>query len=826
MSSRIKFSILAFCVVALTSTHSFAQTTPKSQTKQKSSTITGKVIDSSTQEPLSFVSVVVISPDGEYLAGGTTDIDGAFQMNKIPAGVVNMSFSFVGYKTVDKSITVEGDTNVDDVILEPDATEIESIQITGMKSQMRFEVDKKVFNVDQNIASVGGSASEILSNIPSVEVDNDGEISLRGSTSVTIWINGKASGLSADNRAQILEQMPAETIEKVEIITNPSAKYSPEGTAGIINIVLKKDRKAGYFGSAQVSGNTLGNFNASGSINANMGKFDTYASLGYRNHRRLRAGETIRTNTDGTELSQNSTSTRTSGGFFARAGATYHLTDKDQFSVAAFGMLSSRTNDEEIDYKSNMSSLFQTSTRRSLTQSENIGGSLQLGYKHEFGDNHNIDFTATYNVWEMESDNIYNQESLFADGRETKSYQNQYGDISPANLEIQLDYINSFNENHKIEAGYFGKISRDDSPSSTKVGTSEEDAIFDPNFYNRFIFNEDIHALYGTFTGKVGNFGYQAGLRGEYTSTFSQSIGDGETTESVTPYKVDYFKLFPTVFLNYQLPNDHELQLNYTRRISRPRGRNLNSHVNLSDSLNISYGNPELLPQYSNALELNYMKAWQDHLISVSTYYRTSDNVIQRIGYLEEGIMNSTYENVAENQTLGAELVVKNSLFKMLDLTTTFNFYHYKLDGFSYNVPNSNIVVEGNPQEDFSWSARMIANFMFPKSYSLQLSGTYQSRQVLAQGYREPYFYVNMGVRKKIGDWGFNLSARDLFLSRKFTTVTSGAGFDQNYESWSTGYEVRLTVTYGFGNMKKSRKPQDDKGGESGMDSGYDDADY
>ncbi|MCC8094602.1 MAG: carboxypeptidase-like regulatory domain-containing protein [Tannerellaceae bacterium] len=254
---------------------------------QASGSIRGKVVDANTSEPLEFVNVVLREKGvaNAIPMGNITDLDGNFNIPNVPLESYILQISFIGYGTYEQDVvlsTGRSNINLQVIYLSEDTQTLNEVQVVGMRSQMRFEIDKKVFNVDQNIASTGGSASDILENIPSIEVDNEGEISLRGNSAVTIWINGKASGLSADNRAQILEQLPAESIERIEVITNPSAKYSPEGTAGIINIILKRDRKAGYYGSAQTGVDSRGGYNASANINLTAAPLDAYASLGYR----------------------------------------------------------------------------------------------------------------------------------------------------------------------------------------------------------------------------------------------------------------------------------------------------------------------------------------------------------------------------------------------------------------------------------------------------------------------------------------------------------------------------------------------------------------
>ena len=716
--------------------------------------------------------------------------------------------------------------------LSEDSQVLGEIQVVGQKAQMKFEIDKKVFNVDQNIASTGGSASDVLTNIPSVEGDNEGEVSLRGSSNVTVWINGKASGLSADNRAQILEQMPAESIEKIEVITNPSAKYSPEGTAGIINIVLKQDRKAGYYGSVQAGVDTKGGYNASANINYSSSKLDAYANLGYRERKRDGGGYTNRLNinpNDTTYLNQKSSSDGSGGNLFARLGLTYHLTKDDHFTLNGFGMFGNRTNKNTIDYLSNVPGSYQTSRRFSDADNDMNGGNVELGYKHDFSKNSNIDFTVSYNNWGMNNETNYIQTSQYATGVETSSFQRQTNNIRNHNWEAQLDYVNSFNDNNKLETGYKGTFSRENSPVET---FSKQNAVAiweeDEALFNRFMYDQDIHALYATYSGKIEKLGFQVGLRGEYSRINTKSLAFGQSEGNVEPYKNDYFSLFPSVFLSYALPKGNEIQANYTRRISRPWGGQLNSFMNITDSANISFGNPHLSPQYSNAFEVNYIKNWENHMLSLSGYYRTTDDVIQRIRFLDGNVMKTTYENIAKTRSAGLELVGKNKLFTFLDLTTTVNLYYSKLDGFTYQPADAKEPVIGKPEEDFSWNARMIANVILPYAISLQVTGNYNSRQVVAQGHREANYSLDAGLRKSFLNKKISVSinARDILNSRKWHTITSGAGFEQDSKNWRGGRQFGLTLTHSFGNMrakgnKSTKRPDNDNNMMDSMDAEY-----
>ncbi len=775
--------------------------------------VIGQVIDAQTKEPLEFVNVLLKRQNVTGVAplGTVTDKNGDFVIHNIPAGDYNVTVSYIGYTSFENIITVApagGTIDLKRIVLSSDAKVMDEVKVVGIRSEMKVDIDKKVFTVDQNIAATGGSATDVLSNIPSVEVDNEGGISLKGNSSVTVWINGKASGLSADNRGQILEQLPAETIEKIEVITNPSAKYSPEGTAGIINIVLKKDRKAGYYGSLQLGGDSQGGYNASANYNYSSSKLDAYASLAYRERVRKGGGFSHRLNTfetDTTFLNQKSTNSGGGSNVFTRLGMTWHVTPNDHITVGGFAMFGNGDSKRTVNYLSDVPNSFTTSTRLTDADTKMNGGNLEFGYKHEFGKDHYLDFNITTDKWQMDNTSIYKQNSVFADANEVSSYQKQIMNMNNHEVEIQLDYFKKINENSKLEAGYKASIERENSPVETYGGTSEGTAIPQTDLFNRFLYNQDVHALYTTYTGKMNKFGYQLGLRGEYSSIETRSPGYNESASDVTPFNKDYFSLFPTLFLSYSLPADNELQLSYTRRIERPGGHELNPFVDITDSTNISFGNPNLLPEFSNAFELNYIKNWDKHVFSFSGYFRNTDNVIQRISYLEGNVMKSTFENISRSMSTGTELVLKDELFKMLELTSTVNVYYYKLDGFKYMPEGASDYITGKDNEDFTWNARMIASFRFPKSYSLQLTGNYNAKQIIAQGYQKANYSLDAGLRKQVKKLSFSINARDILDSRKRKSHTSGIGYIQDSENWWGGRQVGLTVTYSFGNMSPKR---------------------
>ena len=795
--------------------------------------IKGIVMDGELGGPLEFVTVQVKAKGSDKIVqGSVTGSDGNYMIGGLKKGEYVVTFSYIGYEEVSKNISISSDNQIlslGELTLAEDANQLGEVEVVAKRPQMRFEIDRKVFDATQDIAAEGGSASDLLSNIPSVEVDNEGSVSLRGNSSVTIWINGKASGLTADNQADILDMMPAGDIKQVEVITNPSARYSPEGTAGIINIILKDDRKPGYYGSVKVGADTDGGYQASGNINYSSSKVDAYANLNYRNREFKGGGITSRLNTtDNSFLDQTNDSKRQYNNWFGRFGATWHITKSDDLAFNVTGMTGGGDNSENIHYNSidSQKNTIYTSDRITNGDSDMKMYNLELNYVHKFSENSNIDLMVSNNQWRRDGMNIFRQSTVYTDPSQTANplYQTQENDIKDKTWEVQADYTNKISDMARIEAGYKGTFQRNASPVDTYTGTTAEDIRQDESLYNRFLYNQDVHALYMTYGGKWDKLSYQAGLRGEYWRVDTRSLDfdqefNGKASET---FEKDYFKLFPSAFISYALPKNNELQVNYTRRLRRPWGGQFYSFRNISDASNISFGNPELTPEYSHSFELNYIKSWESgHTLSLSGYYRSTDDVIQRIRFLnmEDNVMYTTSENVAKSQASGLEIVGKDKLFKILDLTTTVNLYYSKLDGFSYLPQGAETPVIGDTDESFAWNVRMIANFSLPWGVSLQGTGNYNSKQLMAQGHREPNYSVDLGLRKSFLSDKLTLSinARDLLDSRKFRTVTAGDGFWQDSENWRGGRRVGFTLTYNFGNMNKKKDKSKSRSEEPDM---------
>lgn len=807
--------------------------------------ISGKVVNKSTGEPMDFVTIQLLDMKGKPLAIGTsTDLDGNFTIQNVGDGQYIIKVTNIGSVEQERPVVISGSNVVlDDIHLADDTKMLQEVVVEGIKSQMRFELDKKVFTVDANVTVAGTSASELLESIPSIEVDQDGEVSLRGNSSVTIWINGKESGLTADNRAQILEQIPAETIDRVEVITNPSAKYSPEGTAGIINIILKKDRRAGYFGSAEVSVDSRGGGNAGVNFNYNHSKIDAFAGVGFRMRRNTGGSRSDRQYDNGNFLTSEGENPNRGNFVFFRLGANYHITDFDDLSLSGFGMFGHNDRRSTTSYLSDLPNYWLSNLNRNRSKGDMKGTHVELGYTHKWNDNHILDINGSFNYWGGDNWNSYEQDQIYdfpypgsVQGSDQlyyyDLYQEQTMDMGTKSWEVKVDYTNKFSDYLKLETGYNGNFSKEDTPTTTYQGTSKADMVLYPELYNRFIYRNDINALYATLGGTVKKFSYSAGLRAEQWMVHTKSLAYEEPEKTQPWYKKNNFALFPSVFLSLSLPYENELQINYTRRLRRPWGGQLNSFQDISDPANISYGNPELQPQYSNSYELNYLKSWTWHMISMSAYLRTTSNMTNRISYIDGDVMYSTWANVADETNSGVEIVVKNNFFRVLDLTTTVNLYNNHISAWTYNFISKNgtpISLSGDKQDSFAWSIRAMAGVKLPWSLSFQANGGYNSSSLTAQGSRQGGWSVDIGLRKNFGNWSVAVNCRDLFDSRKFKSTTYGVASDgNNYtqfnERWRGGRTVRLTIKYSFGNMggKKNMKnegePMDSSGYGSDMD--------
>ena len=834
--------------------------------------VTGKVVDHESRQAIDFANVsIVLRGDTVPVNGTVTDMDGAFSI-ELEDGSYDLIVSFMGYSEVRKELTVAGKAvNVGRIALREDTQALSEVEVVAQGSSMRFELDKKVFTVDQNIASAGASVADVLENIPSVDVDQEGNISLRNSEDVEIWINGKPAGLNSENRGQVLQQMPAGTIEKIEIITNPSAKYSPEGTSGIINLVMKKDRSAGYYGSVQAGleyalaepWNVPPGANVGFNINFNSGIVDGYFNVGYRYHISNGGSKTDRYNLGagnmGSEvldstliqshLLQEGMQNHRGGGIFARGGLNFRVSDHSTIGVSGFGMVS----DPKVFTMSNINhrtymltdaagNVLRDYTRDQTGTGYHPGGNATLDYTFKL-DNHELYISGTYNHFgfNMGTDYMQIERDLNTSLYDT-TYQNQFSGSLEQGIEVKADYEWKPTPQSRFEAGYdYTRNWSTSDADANNVVNGVEVPIY--TYYTQFNGLTQNHAVYVTYGNRFWDkLSIQVGLRGEYymrhlESFYKDETGTVKDSYESFPNKKDtaYFQLYPSAYISYDFGNGHELQLNYTRRVRRPWGHQINPRMDFSDSTNISYGNVDLLPAYSNNLELNYLKTWERHTLSAGVFWKYAEGAVQNIKYMDGDVMKNTYLNIATRQELGVEVVAKNRLFgELLQLTTSANFYWNNIAAV-----NETLVHQGQPinvnlpaQNIFAGSVRLNAQFLFTKNFTGQISANYRSPRVVAQGTTSHSYSIDVGLRHTFlnKQLALALNVRDLLDSRSRSNTTWGDGFWQFSENRWHSRTISLTVTYNFGNQQRRRPGRSDGDFNSGSDdfddSGNSNSDY
>ena len=795
--------------------------------------VRGRVIEKQSNESMEFANIRVMQGT-KFIKGATTDVEGQFNITGLADGRYVLTVTSIGFREITRSFTISPSNrrvHFAALYMSEDSQMLGEVEVRGQRSQMKLEVDRKTFTVDQMLAAAGGSVTDLLENIPSIEVTTDGEISLRGNSSVEVWINGKASGLTSDNRYEILQQIPAESIERIEVIDNPSAKFSPEGSAGIINIVLKRDRMAGYYGSLRVGANTGRGWNAGANINYTSSTFDAFINVGNRARRgtggSLSEQQYLNTNSYQTYEADNQ---NRGGGLFTRLGLTWHLSTQDDISLS--GMMLNGRNRDYSTTPYHYGTIGAPHDSYQMLRYTSGRGKMQmlhgeLGYTHTFSPAHKLDMVLSISRWKSDNDNYYQDSTTYLDPVLPTTYDYQYLPmyINNRNWEAKIDYENQISEAFKLEAGYNGRFSHENTPQESWIDNTSWDGghlVEEQSFFNRFIYDIDVHALYATVNAKLGRLGIMAGLRGEYWRVFTESYSWAQEHDASLrdePFKKDYFQLFPSLFLNYELTESAQLQLNYTRRLRRPWGGQLNSFKNTRDASMVSFGNPLLTPEYTHSFSLNFLKTWDNHTLSVSTYYRPTTDVMQRIRWQSsaDGLMYMTNENVAKSQSAGIELIGKNHLWRILDLTTTLNGYYYKLDGFSYVIDGQTVTGEGN--ESFTWDARLLASVILPYDISFQATGNYRSRGVITQGYRRSNASLDLGFRKTFLNkkLAVAINWRDVFGSRHWENYTSSDTFWRHQKNWRDP-RVNIQITWNFGNMNNNKRRPNAEEGQGGED--------
>lgn len=778
----------------------------------------GSVTDNSTKEAIQFATITLISKrDSSAVTGGITDEKGRFRVIEIPLGQYSVEVNFIGYKIqvlsgVKLSPRESVERDLGEIFLEPASTMIEDAEVLASKELMRLEIDKRVFDVSQNITSAGGSANEVLENIPSVEVDIDGNVSLRGSQNVTVLIDGKPSGLTGSSRQAVLDQLPASSIEFVEIITNPSAKYDPDGMGGIINIILKKNKLFGYSGNISITTATGDNYNGSFSVSKRNDKLNIFANYGFRYADRFSERKTKRITYDelpATELIQEGTGNRIRFSHNVGLGTELYISpkstlylngsyqikegddeDRTEFLIAPVFIVT----DSGIEY-------FRENTEEDT--GENID--VNFGYELSFIPRQKVltaDFSFSNNS--SEEVGIFNE---FENPRNTFNYieRNDIGNDFQF-YSGQIDFENRIGENWKIETGI--KSTQRKVGSDFKAFTNSENSdelVLADSRSNDFEYEETILGGYAIAGRSLGKLGVQLGLRAEQALTDSYLV----TTDSL--FENDYFSLFPSGHLKYQLSQEKELMLSYSRRINRPRTRQLNPFTDFSNPLLIRVGNPFLLPEYVDALEASYSFRTKAFQLMTSVYYKQVNGVMSRLVSLEDEVSTVSYQNLNSSINQGLEVIFTWKKWEKWNMMLSGNAYKTASDGSNVDSDLSNEGYAGNANANITYKS---------KGWQVQASARYRSPFVILQGEIQSIFFSDLAVKKSIlkekGSLGLRVS--DMLDSREFNFETSGGNFEQKGRRKRESRNIYLSFSYNFGKLENKNKRNKAGSSREGMD--------
>ena len=763
--------------------------------------ISGTILDSLSGAPLEYATIALYRKKNQELANGTiSKKNGKFYLEKIKPGRYFIKVSFMGYDDrVISDIMINKDQyiiNLKKIKLNELTNALDEVVIDGSASRVDFQIDKKVINVSKQITSMSGSAVDVLENVPAIKVDIDGNVSLRGSTGFTVLIDGRPSVLDANDA---LQQIPASTIDNIEIITNPSAKYDPDGSAGIINIITKQNKLKGFSGVANLNAGLNDKYGGDLHLNYKRRNMNIYfgADYNFRNFPGDRYSERFTYGLDTIKTIMNGENSRERTKWGLRAGADYNIGDHDIVG------LSFRFGERKMDGITNSiydewSSLNNTHKINENYNLSNRGGNfyaINSNYQHKFKQKgHVIKMEASYDNRDFKDNSINEQSDEL--GQVIDGKKNTESGPS-SRIRAKLDYTLPIGEKDKFEAGLQTRFSK--SEDNTEL------YILDPNsgvyelqaeFSNKTTYERNIHSIYALYAGELGKLGYQGGLRGEYTFRDIKSI---ETNES---FGIDRWDFFPTIHLSYQLPKDHQLMASYTRRIQRTRGWFLEPFITWQDAYNVRQGNPELLPEYIDSFELGYLKKiGKNNMFSLEGYYRINNNKIERIkSVYEDNVMLTTFENVGKDYSLGVELLYSFQLFKWWEVDLMGNLYSYKIEGVLYEQDFSN--------SSTNWSSRFNNTFKIKKNTKIQINSRYNGGSVTAQGEAAGYYMVNFAARQDFMDKKLSatLQVRDIFSSAKHEFTSSGPDFYDYSKYVRESPIITLTISYRFNNYKPDRK--------------------
>lgn len=791
--------------------------------------INARLVDASNNQAVPFATAVVINRQTKAtVRAGQTDADGKLSIVNLPAGVYTFKISYVGYQTMVRdsvSLLANQVVNLGTIRMRAaKGTELAEVVIQGEKAAMQLGIDKKVFSVDKSLVSEGGTATDLLANVPSVQTDMDGTVSLRGSSGVRVLVDGKPSLIGGGDVAQILQSIPASSIESVEVITNPSSKYDAEGQSGIINIVLKKNTRLGLNGNVALTAGNRENYNANTSLSFQNNNINLFGNYSFRSGNRLGGGfnniQYLNTAGPGSTVfaDQNTDSRSHDQGHNVKAGIDYTLAPK---SIVSFsGGFNIRDNDRNeflnINQFNAVNSPVKLSNRNNDNEGKGNSFDLNLDFAQKFK-NPKEELTFNLNFSEGNNDNFqfYNTDIYNLDGIAVNDLllERNLRDGWNRNYNIQADYTKPIGAAGRIEAGYRSQIRDSKSLTDASIfSDSTNNYLINYDVSNSFDSKEQIHALYLNYQNQIGNFGYQLGLRGEDAELNTNSGRFAPSSNViVTPGKVAYTRLYPSVFLSQKLASEQQVQLSYSRRVNRPRGWDTNPFIDVSDPLSYNQGNPNLKPEDVHAFELGYSKYFKKVSFITSLYLRQTNDVIQRVRSEpdENGITLTTPQNLTRNISSGLELISRVDVAKAWNFTANVNLYQSKING----APEFGII----ERSGFTWNANLTNNFNLPYNISMQLRADYRASEVMAQGKRNAMYGVDAGAKYDFPDKksSLSLNVRDVFSTRRWSMTTEANNSIIDFERYMQGTMANLTYSYRFGKTtftaKKPKREQQEQ---------------
>jgi outer membrane receptor protein involved in Fe transport len=780
--------------------------------------IKGRIIDSDTDEPVEYANISIYRmADSNLVTGTITNASGNFIIEDVPFGKYQLQADFLGYsKKIINHIIVNANklkADLDEIRLNKASLALGEVEVRADQARVQYKIDKKVVNVSQDLQSVTGTAADVLGNTPSVNVDIEGNVTLRGSGNFTVLINGRPGALDGSDA---LQQIPANNIKNIEIITNPSAKYDPDGTAGIINVITKKKRRSGLNGNLNLGIGYRDKYNAEILLNYKTGDFNFTGGFNYRYHHyqgdhtreRETFGEdtTLFTKSKGSRYMYRGATSGNFGVDWAFSGKT-NIGLNGKIGVYKFGFGRNVDNQEwsapgdkrnyyvvenKVPFKSDFYDVNLDFQHHFERKGHKINALAH--YSRRFGGNEDISR-------EWQSDDNWNK----IDTTLYKTKASEQG--ADMEARVQIDYTLPMAKEGKFEAGYQTRFEED-------IEAYEFDAfIYGTGWLNNDQYNTDmdfsktIHSVYAMINNKFLGFGYQIGLRTEYTDRVLYDEAADNT------YTLDRFDYYPTIHLSKQLPNNHQLQASYSRRVNRPRGYYLEPFRSYMDKENVRLGNPDLKPEYTDSYELNWQKKWGVSFFTIESYYRvTHDMITRRHTLLEENILLHTYDNVNNSYSLGGEVMLNYEVNKKLDINTSGNIYHYRIKGDLEATTVDN--------ESINWDARANTTLNYIPMTKIQLQMRYRGPSVTPEGTRKGYFVSNIAARYDFLDRKANitLQVRDLLGTRKRErTIDSDVYQQHGYLKFESPIVI-LSFTYRLKNNGRERKEQKGNNGGGGME--------